>query len=792
MQATLRLGGSSVARGLPRRSRPPSLAALSSAWADPTPCSHNGFAGTSAVTFGSRHHLGSKAPAASPPVHATPHYMDYDTLVDMHLITRQSFGNRPLFGTQKGDKDSPFEWLTYKEFGKQVDRCRAALARLGITHGDTVGIISNNREEWAVCAYATYSLGAVFVPMYEEQRPQDWRYILEDSGAKCLFVATKGIYSETFHFAGVQGNVQNVFCFDQPAGQPGSFKDLLDSSAGEGAVGRGGKTIEKGRTELHAHRNAAFRLMVEQVGSLLRSPFVAAAAVPLALRDLEEEKVPAYIPDPSELATLIYTSGTTGKPKGVMLSHGNIISNIVGIRAILPEDLVSCHDRSLSFLPWAHCYGQTAELHALMAHGASMGISRDVTALLEQLAEVKPTLLYAVPQLFKRVCDAIHAKVAESSPTKQYLFKRALQTAHRRRKHIEAGEPVGAALELQHRLLDQAVLSKIRDRFGGNLKVSFVGGAATNMEVLNFFENIDIKILEGYGLTETSPMVTVNTPEQEFRRLGSTGRCLADVTVKIMMGGEEMPAGEEGEVCVSGPNVMQGYNNLPEASAEVLFDLDGQRQAGTGFETVILATVSTFFSRLCPVSYAQTRLIGTAWKTIESRYFRTGDLGRMEDGTYLRITGRIKEQYKLENGKYVVPGPIEAAMTSSTYITQALVFGDNRPFNVALVFPDWNLVRSWAESKGRASEGTSLEELASMDVVKNLIAGEIALSLDGFKKYEMPRTFELLEEGFTKENNMQTQKLSTKRHVVIKHYHDTLMHMYGDRVHQNHLQEQAA
>ncbi|CAM9772919.1 unnamed protein product [Ectocarpus fasciculatus] len=393
-----------------------------------------------------------------------------------------------------------------------------------------------------------------------------------------------------------------------------------------------------------------------------------------------------------------------------------------------------------------------------MAHGASMGISRDVTALLDQLAEVKPTLLYAVPQLFKRVCDAIHAKVAESSPAKQYLFKRSLQTAHRRRKHIEAGEPVGAALELQHRLLDQAVLSKIRDRFGGNLKVSFVGGAATNMEVLNFFENIDIKILEGYGLTETSPMVTVNTPEQKFRRLGSTGRCLADVTVKIIMGGEEMPVGEEGEVCVSGPNVMQGYNNLPEASSEVLFDLDGQRQARAR------ATV----------------------------YFRTGDLGRMEDGTYLRITGRIKEQYKLENGKYVVPGPIEAAMTSSTYITQALVFGDNRPFNVALVFPDWNLVRSWAESKGRADEGTTMEELASMDVVKNLIAGEIALSLDGFKKYEMPRTFELLEEGFTKENNMQTQKLSTKRHVVIKHYHDTLMHMYGDRAHHNHLQEEAA
>eukprot|EP00904_Undaria_pinnatifida_P004741 jgi/Undpi1/14268/HiC_scaffold_9.g03917.m1 len=655
--AALRLGRSSISRAraghLSTRLSAPSVVGLSSApgWIEPCPPAasrHGSHATMPLRQFGSK-------PADSRPVHATPHYMDYDTLVDMHLVTRQSFGNRPLFGTKLGGKDSaPFRWMTYKDFGKRVDECRAALDGLGITRGDKVGIVSNNREEWAVCAYATYSLGAVFVPMYEEQRPEDWRYILQDSGAKCLFVATKEVYRETYHFAGVQGNVQHVFCFEEPEGKPGSFKSLLNANKGK--------------------------------------------------------RVPAYLPHPEELATLIYTSGTTGKPKGVMLSHGNIISNIVGLRAILPDDLVSCHDRSLSFLPWAHCYGQTAELHALMAHGASMGISRGVTTLLDELAEVKPTLLYAVPQLFKRVCDAIHAKVRTSPEA-----------------------PISISI------VPFAVLSAIRERFGGNLKVSFVGGAATSMEVLNFFENINIKILEGYGLTETSPLVTVNTPEQKFRRLGTTGRCLEDVQIKIFMGDEEMPEGAEGEVCVTGPNVMQGYNNLPEASAEVFFDFDGRR------------------------------------------YFRTGDLGCMEDGTYLRITGRIKEQYKLENGKYVVPGPIEAAMTSSTYITQALVFGDNRPFNVALVFPDWDLVRSWAESKAGATPGMSHEHLASLEGVRNLISGEIAISLDGFKKYEVPRSFELLDEGFTKENEMLTQKMSTKRHVVIKHYHDTLLHLYGDR-----------
>ncbi|CAM9505827.1 unnamed protein product, partial [Discosporangium mesarthrocarpum] len=264
-----------------------------------------------------------------------------------------------------------------------------------------------------------------------------------------------------------------------------------------------------------------------------------------------------------------------------------------------------------------------------MAHGASLGLAQGVDKLLENMGEVRPTLLYAVPTLFKKVYDGIHAKVAESSPIRQYLFHKTLQVAHHRRVHQEKGQEVGAITELQHSVLDKVVLGKIRERFGGSLRVSFVGGAATPLEVLSFFENIGIRICEGYGLTETSPLVTINSPDQEFRRLGSTGRCLEGVTVKVFNNGEEAGHNEEGEVCVSGPNVMQGYKNLPEESAKVFFEHNGQR------------------------------------------FFRTGDLGRMDEGIYLRITGRIKEQYKLENGKYVVPGPIEAALTSSKYITQA-------------------------------------------------------------------------------------------------------------------------
>jgi long-chain acyl-CoA synthetase len=617
---------------------------------------------------------------AHPPTSPTPHYMEYQTLVDMHLVTREAYAERPLFGTRTGDG---WRWITYREFGGKVDALRAALSSLGLKRGDTIACISNNREEWAVCAYATYSLGAQFVPMYEQQRPKEWQYIVEDAGAKAIFVANDEIYRQTYHFAGVVGDVKHVISFE-PANTSHSLSSLLAS-----------------------HHPAA----------------------------------PAFLPHPEDLATIIYTSGTTGKPKGVQLSHRNIVSQISGLREILPEDLVSCYDRSLSFLPWAHCYGQTAELHALMAHGASLGIAEGIDKIASNLTEVKPTVLYAVPTLFKKIYDGVHAKVHASGPTKQWLFRRALQVAHHNRMYEEQGWAPSTFSRLQHKVLDSLVLAKIRNGLGGNLKVSFVGGAATPLEVLKFFENLGIKICEGYGLTETSPLVSINSPDSRFRKLGSTGRPLGGVLIRICAPGstEEVPSGEEGEVCVTGPNIMKGYRNNVEATAEVLFDLGG------------------------------------------STYFRTGDLGKMEGGQYLYITGRLKEQFKLENGKYVVPGPVEAALQGSKYIQQALLYGDNKPYCIALLVPDWDKLRLWAEERGAMPEG-GLDALKSSDAVKHLMAGEVQSALAGFKKFEMPRKWHLLDEGFTQEKGMLTPKLSVKRHVVVKVHSDDIFQLYGGEV----------
>mmetsp|Transcript_21098 Transcript_21098/g.58693 ORF Transcript_21098/g.58693 Transcript_21098/m.58693 type:complete len:691 (+) Transcript_21098:50-2122(+) len=606
----------------------------------------------------------------------------FNTLHELQAHSSIVFAKNELFGTYDEQSDT-FKYMTYDEYNQKVNQCRSLLKDLGIGEHSKIAIISNNRWEWATIAAATYSLNATLVPMYEAQLPSDWTYILNDSGAHAVFCATQEIFDKVqTEVLPSTPTVKSSLCLDAPLGEEHSFQTALSSNRidGEGL------------------------LIIE--------------------------------PSPEDLAGLIYTSGTTGKPKGVELTHFNFTSNVKGATRSLvrdPKAFINECDRSLSFLPWAHSYGQTCELWSMMSSGASMGICRGVPVILEDLQLVKPTNLFSVPTLYKKVFDGVHNLMESAPPLRKKLMKNALEMGEAKvaadkgmRKELDAFDRVKFAI------LDRLVLSKIRGRFGGNLRCGFSGGAACPAEVIGFMDNVGIPICEGYGLTETSPIITLNVPEN--RTVGSVGRPVGGVSVFIVNeNGNPVPPGVEGEICCTGPNVMKGYYNDQEATDEVIsIAPDGK-----------------------------------------SKMFHTGDMGKMDSDGWVRVTGRIKEQYKLENGKYVVPTPIESAISMSRFISQVVLCGANRPHNIALIVPEWPAIRA---ELGYADDLTDVE-IANDAAVKKLIDDEILQSCAKLKKFEIPKGWAFVA-PFTAANNMLTPKMSIRRHKVMDAYDELISSMY--------------
>jgi long-chain acyl-CoA synthetase len=591
----------------------------------------------------------------------------FANMVQIYVHAVKKYGPRPLFGTkQRGE----WKWMTYAEFARQVDALRAALADLGVGKGDRVAVISNNRPEWAVGAYAAYGLRASYVPMYEAQLPKEWKYILNDCGAKVLLVANEKILGQIRELRGDLPELKHVVVI-------------------EGASGRDGEH--------------GFGALVE--------------------RGMGKESPPVEPEDPKEIAGFIYTSGTTGNPKGVLLSHGNLANNVSAIHAVFP---MSEEDRSLSFLPWAHSFGQVCELHGLFSMGASMGIAESVDKIVDNLAEVRPTLLFAVPRIFNRIYDGLHKKMTEEGGLKKALFYAAIANEERRKALAAQGKSSGVA-DLKHKLFDKLVFEKVRARFGGRLKYAFSGGAALSKEVAEFIDNLGILVYEGYGLTETSPIATANWPGA--RKIGSVGKAIPGVRIEI----DKTVTGDEvhGEIIVYGHNVMQGYHNLPEENAKV-FTSDGG--------------------------------------------FRTGDMGYLDADGFLYITGRIKEQYKLENGKYVSPAPLEERLKLSPFIANVMIYGDNKPYNVALVVADMPTLEKWAEEQGIGARG---EALLEDERVRKLFEDEVEKYSAEFKQFEKIRKLLLVSEDFTTTNDMLTPSLKVKRRVVMKKYGERLEALFA-------------
>jgi len=567
-------------------------------------------------------------------------------------------GRKRLLGSKVGGH---WVWLSYREMGALVRRFRSGLASLGVKRGDRVALIANNSVRWAVAAYGCYSLGAVLVPMYEEQRAQDWELIIRDSGATTLICGSSAVHHKCAKLCEKQ-DLRHIG-LASPSRKPDSYEAIL------------------------------------QLGD--RNP------------------IESIEPQPDDVACLIYTSGTTDDPKGVIVSHDNICSNVRSLRQVLP---LCPDDTSVSFLPWAHSFGHTCELHCMISLGAAMAICPSPQELLAGLRQVQPTVLLGVPRVFHHIHQLVRQHIAKRPPLVRKLFETGLRLADRQNR----GEKLGLRDRLSLEAADRLIFARVRARLGGKLKYAFCGGAELNEELARTIDNIGITIYEGYGLTEAGPVVTTNSPAA--RRLGSVGKPLAGVQLRIDGSTEH---GEGGEIIVHGPNVTKGYYGREQDSTGVIDD---------------------------------------------SGALRTGDLGRIDEDGFLFLTGRIKEQYKLQNGKIVVPGPIEAALKLSPFISGAMVHGQGQPHNVALLVVDVDALNRFAEQE-QLSFGSTAEMLSDQTILR-LLMGEVRKHDPASPSYQRIHAVCLTDQVFDAENGMLTPTLKIRRRAVMKRHGDRIRQLY--------------
>ena len=581
-----------------------------------------------------------------------------DSLVTFLEGSVAKYPDRSLFGTK--NLQGEYKWITYAQVGKRVDNLRAGLAGLGVGKDDAVGIIANNRTEWAIGAFATYGLGACWVPMYESELLHVWKYIITDSCVKVLFVSKSEIYEQLKNFVNEIPTLEKIF---------------LIEGGGENSM-----------------------TVLEQEG--------------------EKKPISSIKPGPDDIAALIYTSGTTGDPKGVLLSHGNLTSNSHAGRKMYPE-LMTITGVSLSILPWAHSYGQTAELYTMIYLGGAIGIMENVKTLAADMAKVKPTWLIAVPRVFNKLYDGLWSKMNETGGFPQKLFVMGVESAKKRRELAEKGKS-DFITNLKFKIADKIVFQKIRNGLGGRLMGSMTASAMMNPEIAIFFFDIGIPLYDCYGMSETSPAITMNSSVDY--KLGTVGKPIEKVQVVIdkSLGDEKVG---DGEIVVYGPNIMKGYHNKPEQTREVI-TVDGG--------------------------------------------MRTGDRGRLDEDGFLHITGRIKEQFKLENGKFVFPSSLEEDICLVPYVENAMIYGEGRAYNVCLVVPDFPALEKYAQKNNLP---TAPEKLIEMEEIKELISGGIVGALEGkYGGYEIPKKFVFLAEGFSLEDGTLTQTMKVKRRVVLERY----------------------
>jgi long-chain acyl-CoA synthetase len=606
------------------------------------------------------------APAASqtPLIPLAP--TDRDTVPRIFLWGVDTFGRADALMHKDG---AAWKTLSHREVLERVAAIAAALEAAGIAPGDRVALLSENRPEWAMVDYAVTGMGAADVPLYPTLPANQVAYILRDSGAKAVFVSTPEQAAKVAAVRAELPDLARVVAFDDPGGVAG--------------VERLADVMEQGRGAIAEGRATDFRALAARV-------------------------------ERDDLATLIYTSGTTGLPKGVMLTHWNLASNVAACRQ-QSALTVSPDDRALSFLPLSHSFERMVDYWYWDA-GISIAYAESMEKVVDNFGEVNPTVAVSVPRLFEKV----HTRLTGAPGLKGRIARWAVRVGEAVVDARAAGHEPAGLLAAKYRLADRLVFAKLRERLGGRMRLFRSGGAPLPVSVAKLFFAAGVPVYEGYGLTETSPVLTVNLPDQFG--LGTVGPAIPGVEIRV---------DEHGEILARGPNIMKGYWNDPAATTEVI-DADG--------------------------------------------WFRTGDVGEIDGHGFLRITDRIKNILVTAGGKNVAPQPVENMASMSPFVAQVLMIGDRRAYPTMLVVPDFENLEAWAKAQGIASADRSA--LVRDPRVRALLERETLGRLDGFARYEMPKKITVIAEEFSIDAGLLTPTLKVKRRAVEERYRDAIEAMY--------------
>jgi long-chain acyl-CoA synthetase len=595
----------------------------------------------------------------------------YSSVPDMLRSNAKKFSGKLAL---KYRKQGAFVTLTYAAYYERILMVARGLGKMNVRTGDRIAILSENRAGWVIADMGILCCGAVTVPIYPTNTPEQIEYMVNHAGAKIVFVSGKFQYTKLLKRREAMPGLELVVSFERFLGDP----------------------------------------------SLPVTTFYQLSEIDSPINEEEKKEIEAKIDriKPEDILTLIYTSGTTGVPKGVMLSHNNILSNTQYLTE--QSGVIDANDTLLSFLPLSHILERTAGYYMAVRNGALMAFADSIEKVPENMLEIRPTVMVSVPRLFEKIYHRIFENAHQMSTLKRSIFHWAVDVG---KKYVAATfidkQPSGI-LNLKYAIADRLVFSKIRARFGGNMKLFCSGGAPLDKTINEFFWVLGIPILEGYGLTETSPALCFNN--FEHIRFGSVGVALKNTEFKIA---------EDGEILVRGPQVMLGYYNDPAATAEA----------------------------------------------IQDGWFKTGDIGHIDDG-FIFITDRKKELIITAGGKNIAPQPIENALKMDKYFTSAFVYGDRKPFLAALIVP--NIERLLEFAKEKHIHYYELEDLVMHAKVQNLFMHRLDDINSHLAPYETIKKFVLLAHDFSIEGGELTPTLKLRRKIIYEKYKHKIEDLYVD------------